>query len=167
MNMEFYEDNPDLTEVRATRKSDMAILEAIDLKCQEDPWDRKRLTALVEAEEVHGILGIRKYQNVGFALFNIQNNGEVVFVNRFSVAHGFLEKGVAEKITETLRVTLDGGPLATLRMIVPEYHIGTPMFNKLLGLGFVATGTAPRHCEGYSRVLGTNATCDGIKLELS
>lgn len=166
MNMGLQDDNPDLTEIRATRPSDIAILENIDLKCQETPMDRAELQELIKAEGVHGLLAIRKFQNVGFCLFNVQEEGRIVFLNRFSVALAVMDLGVAQKMIDSLRSTDIGDP-ATLRTIISENEIGYPVFDKMLSLGFVSTGIAPSHFYEYSRVFGTDRACDGLKLELA
>lgn len=166
MSEDLYDDHPDLTEIRQVKPMDISLLESIDLKCQETPMVREGLQEIMKEEEVHGILATRKYQPCGFALFNIQDNGRVVFINRFSVAQLFLERGVPEKMIESLRMTLVSGPKATLRMVVSENDIGSPMFDKLLTLGFRATGLIKGNFLEYSRVWGTDKLCDGIKLEL-
>jgi len=155
-----------LTEIRQTRDSDLAILHAIEIKCHENPMDKDELNKLMKTEQVHGILGILRLQNAGFALFNIQDHGSTVFINRFSVSQTFVDAGVVEKIISSLRATISGGPPADLRMVVSENDIGTPMFNKLLDQGFVGTGTIREAFFEYSREFGTNRWFDGIKLEL-
>lgn len=163
----FADDNPKLTEIRSTRTTDVAILADIDLKCQETPLDKTAVAELMRMKGIHGILAIRKFQNSGFALFSVEDRGEAVFIHRWSVAQVFLNRGVAEKMCDTLRVTLDGGANAVLKTVVSENDIESPMFKKLTkDLGFRATEVLPRHFCEYSRAFGTDRMCDGIRLEL-
>lgn len=157
-----------LTEIRQTRDSDLAILHAIEIKCHENPMDKDELAKLMKIEEVHGILGILRLQNAGFALFNIQDHGSTVFINRLSVSSSFVDAGVPEKIIGSLRATIANGPPADLRLVVSENDIGTPLFTKLTtDLGFKGTGTIKEAFYEYSREYGTDRWFDGIKLELS
>lgn len=160
------DDHPDNTEIRQVKVPDLAILETIDVKCQPTPLERDKFLDMLKAEDTHGILGVYRFKNVGFAMFDIQDNGNVVNIQRMSVAYLFRELGVYEKMIEVLQTTLPNGPKPKLTLTVSEHDIDSDYFRKLLSVGFIGTKVIKDAFVEYSRVWGTNKPCDGILLEL-
>lgn len=160
------DDHPDNTEIRQVKIPDLAILETIDVKCQATPLTRESFTDMLKAEDTHGILGVYRYKNVGFAMFTIEDNGKVVNILRLSVAYLFQGLGVYEKMVEVLRTTLPNGPHPKLTMLVSEHDIDTNHFRSLLSVGFRGVGIERQAFHEYNRVWGTDRPADGIILEL-
>lgn len=161
------DDDPNNTEIRQVKIPDLATLELIDVKCQATPLKREQFTDMLKADDTHGILGVYRFKNVGFVMFDIQDNGNTVHLQRFSVAHLYQELGVYEKLIETLRTTLPNGPKPKLSMTVSEHDIDTDHFQKLLSVGFRGAGIVKDAFFEYNRVWGHDRPCDGILLELT
>lgn len=154
-------------EIRPVKDTDVHNIASIDLKCQENPLDVEVIIELLKNQDVFGVLSTLDSRPAAFALFNIQDNGDVVFLNRLSVIPNLIESGSFEHLIKTLRVTNSNTPAATLRAVISESEIQTQVFKKMVSYGFKSTGMIPNHFYEYSQTFGHAVDRPGIKMELS
>jgi len=149
------------TEIKQVQPSDLAKLHLIDIKCHPFPLSKEKINELISSTKNYGVAAIYAFQTSGFAFFEVQKQGELLAIQRFSVASWYIDKGVPEKLITNLQTTLGGDVKPELQLTISENDIESPLFAKLKEIGFCGCGVDKNRFYEYGD------WCDGIKMSLT
>jgi len=137
---------------------DIPALRQLEIRGQEFPLDVKSLRKMVEEKEIHTIVTSCDYEKVGYAMFTIDEDGDIEMV-RVTYRPEHAVEGIASLIDViTATPNLKRPKLTTLW---PEYDYGHETFKALLAGGLVAVGLESDAIEAYGK------SYDAIILELT